>query len=154
MENANQHSIQEKTKEKIMANIKTTISTNSITAPKIRKQDKIEANRMTQTLLSYSGDEFEMFLFEWLKYCRKVLDDKSLLYRMGGSGDKGVDIYYKNDKETIYALRRLSAWAGDVYVREPSGMGYWANVTVRFNMDYDAITIPVTLDITRVEGGV
>lgn len=85
-----------------MTNIKNAISTNSITAPKVRKQDKIEANRMTQTLLSYSGDEFEMFLFEWLKYCRKVLDDKSLLYRMGGAGDKGVDIYYKNDKETIY----------------------------------------------------
>ena len=60
----------------------------------------------------------------------------------------------KDDKETIYALRRLSLWTGDVYVREPSGMGYWANVTVSFNQSYDEVTIPVSLDITRVEGGV
>lgn len=85
-----------------MTNVKNVISLNSIIAPKIKKQNRIEVNRMTQTLLAYSGDEFEMFLFEWLKYCKKVLDDKSLLYRLGGPGDKGVDIYYKNNKETIY----------------------------------------------------
>ena len=60
----------------------------------------------------------------------------------------------KYDKETIYALRRLSSWAGDVYVREPSGMGYWANVVVSFNQAYNEVTIPVALDIIRVEGGV
>ena len=60
----------------------------------------------------------------------------------------------KDDKETIYALRRLSLWAGDVYVREPSGMGYWANVEVSFNQSYDAVTVPISLNITRVEGGV
>lgn len=59
----------------------------------------------------------------------------------------------KDDKETLYALRRLAIWAGDVYVREPSGSGYWANITVSFNQEYLATTIPVTLDITRVEGG-
>lgn len=60
----------------------------------------------------------------------------------------------KDDKETIYALRRLSLWAGDVYVREPSGMGYWANISVSFNQSYDDVKIPISLDITRVEGGV
>lgn len=60
----------------------------------------------------------------------------------------------KTDTETIYALRRLSLWAGNAYVREPSGMGYWATVVPSFNVKYDAVTIPVTLDITRVEGGV
>lgn len=60
----------------------------------------------------------------------------------------------KKDKETIYALRRLSLWAGDVYVREPSGIGYWANVNVSFSQNHTEVTVPVTLDITRVEGGV
>lgn len=60
----------------------------------------------------------------------------------------------KEDKETIYALRRLSLWAGDVYVREPSGMGYWANVNVSFSQNHTEVTVPVTLNITRVEGGV
>lgn len=60
----------------------------------------------------------------------------------------------KDDEETIYALRRLMTWMGDVYVREPSGTGYWANVKVSFGQTHKEVTIPVTLDITRVEGGI
>lgn len=60
----------------------------------------------------------------------------------------------KTDTETIYALRRLSKWMGDVYVREPSGSGYWANVTVSFSRKHLDTVIPVTLEIVRVEGGV
>lgn len=59
----------------------------------------------------------------------------------------------KTDKETLYALRRLSTWAGDVYVREPSGVGYWANVVVNFSQKHRELTIPVSFEITRVEGG-
>ena len=60
----------------------------------------------------------------------------------------------REDKEMIYALRRLSIWTGDVYIREPSGMGYWANVKVSFNQKYKEVTTGVTLSITKVEGGV
>ena len=60
----------------------------------------------------------------------------------------------KKDKDTLYALRRLAMWMGDVYVREPSGSGYWANVKVSFSQKHLDLTIPVTLDITRVVGGV
>lgn len=57
------------------------------------------------------------------------------------------------DSETIYALRRLAVWMGDVYVREPSGSGYWAKVDVSFSQTRTEVTIPVTLNVTRVEGG-
>lgn len=60
----------------------------------------------------------------------------------------------KTDKETLYALRRLSVWMGDSYVREPSGSGYWANVKVSFSQKHTELTIPVTLSLTRVNGGV
>lgn len=60
----------------------------------------------------------------------------------------------KDDKETLYALRRLARWMGDVYVREPSGSGYWANVTVSFSQRHCETTIPVTFNIKRVEGGI
>ena len=60
----------------------------------------------------------------------------------------------KKDEETLYALRRLAIWMGDVYVREPSGSGYWANISVSFSQKHCEVTIPVTIDITRVEGGV
>lgn len=59
----------------------------------------------------------------------------------------------KSDKEALYALRRLSIWKGDVYVREPSGSGYWASISVSFSQSHCAVTIPVSLNITRVEGG-
>lgn len=59
----------------------------------------------------------------------------------------------KSDKETLYALRRLAIWMGDCYVREPSGSGYWARISVSFNQKHCELTIPITLDITRVEGG-
>lgn len=58
------------------------------------------------------------------------------------------------DTETIYQLRRLAIWQGDCYVREPSGTGYWANVAVSFSKTHQELTIPVKLDITRVEGGI
>ena len=58
------------------------------------------------------------------------------------------------DKETIYALRRLQNWMGNVYVREPSGGGYWAIVKVTFSIEHCEVVIPVALDITRVEGGI
>lgn len=73
--------------------------------------------------------------------------------QLGQSATWSVEIE-KTDKETLYALRRLSVWMGDVYVREPSGSGYWANITVSFNQKHRAVTIPVTLNVTRVEGGV
>lgn len=57
------------------------------------------------------------------------------------------------DIETRYALRRLAKWMGDVYVREPSGSGYWAKITVSYSEKHKGVTIPVTFDITRVEGG-
>jgi hypothetical protein len=70
-----------------------------------------------------------------------------------GESSQWNTVIPKDDAETVYALRRLSLWAGNAYVREPSGMGFWANVVPTFNVGYDSLTIPVTLNITRVEGG-
>lgn len=73
--------------------------------------------------------------------------------QIGQTSSWKVDID-KTDKETLYALRRLSIWMGDVYVREPSGSGYWANISVSFSQTHCETTIPVSLEVTRVEGGV
>lgn len=59
-----------------------------------------------------------------------------------------------DDEETLYAIRRLASYMGDVYVREPSGTGYWANVTVSYNKNHCEMTIPISLTIKRVSGGV
>lgn len=58
-----------------------------------------------------------------------------------------------DDVETLYAIRRLANWSGNVYVREPSGSGYWANINVSFSQTHLDVTIPVSFNVTRVEGG-
>lgn len=73
--------------------------------------------------------------------------------QLGNTSTWNVEIP-KSDKETLYGLRRLAIWLGDVYVREPSGSGYWANIKVSFSQKHCDVTIPVTFDITRVEGGI
>ena len=73
--------------------------------------------------------------------------------QIGSTATWNVDID-KKDKQTLYALRRLAVWMGDVYVREPSGSGYWANISVSFSQTHCELVIPVTLNITRVEGGI
>ena len=59
----------------------------------------------------------------------------------------------KSDKSTLYTLRRLALWTGDVYVREPSGSGYWANIAISFSQKHLELVIPITIKVTRVEGG-
>lgn len=72
--------------------------------------------------------------------------------QIGETGTWNVEID-ADDTETRYGLRRLAAWTGNVYVREPSGSGYWANVKVSFGQKHCEVTIPVTIEVTRVEGG-
>lgn len=60
----------------------------------------------------------------------------------------------KSDEETLSLLRHLMVYRGNVYVREPSGLGYWANISISYNREYSSLTIPVTLDVKPVEGGV
>ena len=73
--------------------------------------------------------------------------------QVGESSDWKMEIP-KDDKDTLYALRRLSIWMGDVYVREPSGSGYWANINVAFSQTHCELTIPISIAVTRVEGGI
>lgn len=73
--------------------------------------------------------------------------------QVGESSTWNLEIV-RDDKETLYAIRRLAKYTGDVYVREPSGSGYWANVSVSFSQKHCELTIPVTFSITRVEGGI
>lgn len=60
----------------------------------------------------------------------------------------------KADREMVAKLRRLATYKGNVYVREPYGSGYWAMVKVSFSQNHTNLVVPVTLDITRVEGGI
>lgn len=60
----------------------------------------------------------------------------------------------RTDKETIYALRRLQQWMGTAYVREQNGVGYNAFVNITFSNKHDSLTIPITVSVKQVEGGI
>lgn len=59
----------------------------------------------------------------------------------------------KSDVDTLAKIRALAVYQGDVYVREPYGTGYWANVKVSYNITHGKASVPVSFSITRVEGG-
>lgn len=59
----------------------------------------------------------------------------------------------KDDTTTLSLLRRLMVYKGDAYIRDPSGLGYWANIKPDYGRNYNSLTIPITLTITPVEGG-
>lgn len=73
--------------------------------------------------------------------------------QVGSKATWSMDIP-KYDRDTLYALRRLAVYMGDVYVREPSGSGYWANIQVSFSQTHKELVIPVSIEITRVSGGI
>ena len=80
-----------------------------ICLPKLNKSQKVSINIATNIVSSYSGEEFEQFILEWLKYCCKKIDKGSVLGRIGGTGDYGIDIYEKNkDKVMYYQCKRYS----------------------------------------------
>ena len=59
----------------------------------------------------------------------------------------------RSDVDTLAKIRALAIFPGDVYVREPYGTGYWANVKVSYNITHGKASIPVSFTIARVEGG-
>ena len=71
-----------------------------------------------------------------------------------GKSDSWTCEIPRTDKETIYALRRLQQWMGIVYIREQNGVGYNAFVNITFSNKHDGLTIPITLSVKQVEGGI
>lgn len=70
-----------------------------------------------------------------------------------GVSDSWSMVIDKEDTDTLFALRRLAVWPGDVYIRESNGKGYNASVNISFGINHNTLTIPVNIDVTRVEGG-
>lgn len=73
--------------------------------------------------------------------------------QLGETASWSVDIP-KTDTESLSKIRELMTYMGDVYVREPSGIGFWAHVKVSYNINHCELVIPISFEITRVEGGI
>lgn len=57
------------------------------------------------------------------------------------------------DKEKLYLIRRLAAWRGNVYVREPNGTGYYASVDVSYSTTYNSLKRSIKISVKRVDEG-
>lgn len=61
-------------------------------------------------------------------------------------------VILKEDTATLTALRELQKYNGDVYIREPSGIGYWANVKVEYSLEHTNKLINISIEATKVDG--
>lgn len=59
----------------------------------------------------------------------------------------------KNDYKLLNLVRALAIYSDAVYVREPSGSSFKANVTVTFEQTHNQPAVPITLNVTRIEDG-
>lgn len=81
-----------------------------IVLPKLNDSQKAGIAQATNTVGSYSGEEFEEFVLERLKFCRKKINENTIIGRVGGTGDMGIDIYENtNGKISYYQCKRYNA---------------------------------------------
>lgn len=99
--------------------------------------DVSDSNKKDVSLIEYIGREYPVSYYGT---------------QVGSTSTWNLDIP-KDDVDTLYGIRRLARYFGDVYVREPSGTGYWANISVSYSQKHCTVVIPVTISVTRVEGG-
>lgn len=41
-------------------------------------------------------------------------------------------------------------YGGDSYIREPNGTGYWASISISYNITHSSPVVPVSIKISRV----
>lgn len=82
-------------------------SYDNIIFPIIDDTKKFQINMAKHCISAYSGTEFEKFVLEWLKYCKNKIQKDTIIGSVGGSGDKGIDIFlYENGKTTFYQCKQ------------------------------------------------
>ena len=74
----------------------------------ISDNDKISSNYLN-TIKTYDSQEFEDFIYEWIKFCR-YKDKQINAYNIGGTGDHGIDIMVRyNNEEEVYQCKKYAS---------------------------------------------
>ena len=64
----------------------------------------------------------------------------------------------RTDEDRLQLIRKLNRYQGNVYVRNSRGVGYWAVVNLSYDINHgdgeDAILIPISIEVTKVRGGI
>lgn len=72
--------------------------------------------------------------------------------QVGETGSWTCRLIKREEDWELTQLRKLAAYMGDCWVREPSGLSYPANVNVSITRAFDDLGVDVTLEVTRVDG--
>lgn len=85
------------------------IRETDITAPRLREDLKINLGQCKRMLAEYEPSEFESFILEWIKFCEYKDKANIKIFRIGGTGDQGIDIYISYDSafEVIQCKRHV-----------------------------------------------
>ena len=57
-----------------------------------------------------------------------------------------------DDDDVVPALRRFAGDVVPAYYRDPTGLGYWADVAVSMSRSADSRAVDISLEVTRVDG--
>lgn len=106
--------------------------------------DVSETRTIDKTLISYIGREDPVSY-----YGTAIGKEYSITTEIPKNNVSGFDA-----TTALEQLRKLSMYKGNVYVRTSTGLGCWATVDVDYNIDHCALTIPINIKVTPVEGGV
>lgn len=106
--------------------------------------DVSETRTIDKTLISYIGREDPVSY-----YGTAIEKEYSITTEIPKNNVSGFDA-----TTALEQLRKLSMYKGNVYVRTSTGLGCWATVDIDYNIDHCALTIPINIKVTPVEGGV
>lgn len=73
------------------------IRITDITAPRLKEEIKINVGQCKKMLSEFEPSDFESFILEWLKFCRYRNEPNTKLYRIGATGDEGIDVYISRE---------------------------------------------------------
>lgn len=71
-----------------------------------------------------------------------------------GNASFNANIRRDIDDDTLAALRALAVFPGDCYVRDRTGLGFWATAEIDFNHTFESQKVGISIEFERVEGPV
>ncbi len=122
------------------------IDLTKIKAPIIPDSNKIGSNYKKEIAL-FSPDEFEAFIFEWVKFC-KYKNQNVSVYKIGSTGDHGIDIaIFNNGIEEVYQCKRYEKALNESQLKTIIVKILWY-----YFIDFDGTKYPSLIMISTIKG--
>lgn len=122
------------------------IDLTKVKAPIIPDSNKIGSNYKKEIAL-FSPDEFESFIFEWVKFC-KYKNQQVSVYKIGSTGDHGIDIaVFNNGIEEVYQCKRYEKPLNESQLKTIIVKILWY-----YFIDFNGTKYPSLITISTIKG--